>query len=313
MIPSYSIYIRTLGKGGEIYKSLLKSIAVQTIPPKEVVIVLPFGFLPPKEVLGYERFAFCEKGMVKQRLFAIEDAKTEYILLLDDDVEFEAEFVEKEFKTIQKAKATCCIAYMARNVNIKKRTLKKRINHIIGSEVYKNTNDNFLYKINKAGGFITNTHIDFSKPVYSQTGHGSNCLCKVSDLRSIHFEKELWLESSGYALPDDQVMFYKLFLQGTNIAVCTNTYFQHLDAATTNDGKRYLRIAQAKASNYLIFWYRFIYKRKKGLEKITAIVAIIVRNLMECLLYALKCHNLNVIKSIYKGWKFAASYIIHNH
>lgn len=312
MNPSYSIYIRTLGIGGDKYKSLLKSISIQTIPPNEVVVVLPYGYPIPKEQLGDERFAFSEKGMIKQRLFAIEDAKTEYILLLDDDVKFEAEFVEKEFLSMQKAKATCCISQMEKDRNAKKSTLKKILNHIIGSEVHKNTKDNYLYKINKAGGFITNTHIDLSKPVYSQTGHGSNCLCKVSDLRSINFEEELWLESSGYALPDDQVMFYKLFLQGTSIAVCTNTKFQHLDAATTNDGKRQLRIAQAKAGNYLIFWYRFIYRRNKGFGKITAIVAIIVRNIMECLLYALKCHDPKVIKSICKGWIFAVSYI-HNH
>lgn len=128
----------------------------------------------------------------------------------------------------------------------------------MGSEVYKDTHDQFLFKINQAGGFIVNTCIDPSKPAYSQTGHGSNCLCSVEALRAFHFEEELWLEDSGYALPDDQVMFYKLYLHGTKIAVCMNTYFRHLDAASTNDGCRYLRIAQSKAGNFPIFWYRFI-------------------------------------------------------
>lgn len=310
MIPSYSIYIRTLGFGGTKYASLIQSISKQTYPPVEVVIVLPYGYTPPKERLGYERFAYCEKGMVKQRLFAIDDAKTEYVLLLDDDVEFEAEFVEKEFRTMQNAKATCCIA------TICKRPQKKRIikilNQIIGSEVYRNTHDNFLTKINKAGGFVKNTNIDSSQPVYSQSGSRSNCLCKVQDLRNINFKEELWLEDSGYALPDDQVMFYKLYLSGTSIAVCTDTYFLHLDAAAGNDGKRYLKIAQAKAGNYLIFWYRFIYPYTRGFTRIYAIAAIIVRTFMDCFLYAIKCHNISALKSIYKGWRFAASYI-HNH
>lgn len=310
MTPSYSIYIRTLGFGGTKYASLIQSISKQTYSPVEVVIVLPYGYTPPKERLGYERFAYCEKGMVKQRLFAIDDAKTEYILLLDDDVEFEAEFVEKEFRTMQNAKATCCIAQICKQAQ--KKRIIKILNQIIGSEVYRNTHDNFLTKINKAGGFIKNTNIDSSQPVYSQSGHGSNCLCKVQDLRDINFKEELWLEDSGYALPDDQVMFYKLYLSGTSIAVCTDTYFRHLDAATTNDGKRYLKIAQAKAGNYLIFWYRFIYPYTRGFTRIYAIAAIIVRTFMDCFLYAIKCHNISALKSIYKGWRFAASYI-HNH
>lgn len=308
----YSIYIRTLGKGGEKYHRLLQSIDKQTIKPKEVVIVLPVGYNPPKERLGYEQFEYSEKGMIKQRLFAINNAKTPYVLLLDDDVEFESQFVEKLYKTMVSADADCCIAKIKNNA-LGYSKFKKYIFQFVGGTIYKNTHDQFLYKINISGGYIVNTGYDSSKNVYSQTGHGSHCFSKISALKDIHFEEELWLEDSGYALPDDQVMFYKLYLMKHRIAVCLDTYFCHLDAASTNDGNRYLRIAQAKAGNYLIFWYRFIFLNLTGCRKYISACLVIYRISMECMFIFLKSHNFHVLKSIWRGLLFGLRYINTHH
>lgn len=307
----YSIYIRTLGNGGEKYKKLLQSIKLQTIPPIEVVVVLPYGYSEPKDKLGYERFAFCEKGMVKQRVFAINDAKTQYILLLDDDVEFEPQFIEKLYQTMISANADCCIAKIKNDAEGQSK-IRKLIYHMIGSTVYKNTHDQFFYKISLCGGNVVNTGYDPSKPVYSQTGHGSHCFAKAAALKDIHFENELWLEESGYPLPEDMVMFYKLYIYGHNIAVCLNTYFCHLDAASTNDGKRYLKIAQAKSGNYLIFWYRFIFLNLTGWKKYLSAILAILKISMECIIYILKCHNIASIKSIFKGFRFGIRFIKRN-
>lgn len=306
----YSIYIRTLGKGGEKYQRLLDSIRRQTIVPKEVVVVLPFGFSTPKEKLGYERFAYCEKGMVKQRIFAFNDVKTPYILLLDDDVEFAADFVEKEYEAMKKAKANCCIAEMKNDAESKSK-LRRFFYQLIGSTVYKNTHDQFYYKINLCGGYIVNTNYDVTKPVYSQTGHGSNCFAESEVLRNIHFEDELWLEDSVYSFPDDQVMFYKIYLKGFKIAVCFDSYFCHLDAASTNNGERYLKIAQAKAANLMIFWYKFIFRETYGVKKYLSIILVSQKIFMECIIYILKCHNIEVLKSTWYGLKYGFSYINH--
>ncbi len=307
----YSIYIRTLGKGGDKYMKLLHSIDSQTIKPTRVVVVLPTGYKRPKERLGYEHFAFSEKGMIMQRVFAINDAKTPYILLLDDDVEFEPQFVEKLYQTMTSANADCCIAKMKNDAESASK-IKRKIFHLIGSTVYKNTHDQFFYKINLCGGFIVNTGYNPTKPVYSQTGHGSHCFAKTAALKDIHFEDELWLEASGYPLPEDQVMFYKLYLKGYKISVCLNTYFCHLDAASTNDGRRYLKIAQAKAGNFMIFWYRFIYMQTKGIKKYWSVFLTTGRIFMECVLYILKCHNIKVIQSTYHGLLFGFHYIKNN-
>lgn len=142
---SYSIYIRTLGKGGEKYHRLLQSIDQQTIKPQEVVVVLPVGYNPPQEKLGYERFEYSEKGMVKQRIYSINKAETPYILLLDDDVDFEPKYVEKIFKTMIKAKAKCCIPIM-HDDSLRPSLLRRIIESFIGICSYKNTYDDFYIK-----------------------------------------------------------------------------------------------------------------------------------------------------------------------
>ena len=309
MNRKYSIYIRTLGRGGEKYQRLLDSIDSQTIKPEEVVVVLPFGHEPPKERLGYERFAFSEKGMVRQRLFAIDDVKTPYVLLLDDDVEFEAAYVEKMFDTMEKAAAQCCIPIL-KDSSENPSLLKEYVNRFIGIAAHRRLKDNFFMKINRCGGNIVNTNIQKDKIYYSQTGHGSNCFAESQVLKDIHFEDELWLEELGYALPEDQVMFYKMFTQGYKIAVCQDAYFNHLDAASTNqDGKRYLKIACATAGNFLIFWYKFIYRRDKGAARLLDVLCISHRLCWNSLLYALKCRDIKVLRSSYQGLKFGQNYI----
>lgn len=307
---SYSIYIRTLGKSGEKYVRLLHSIDVLTVRPAEVVVVLPIGYEPPKERLGYERFAFSDKGMVRQRIFAINDARTPYLLLLDDDVEFEPQYVEKMFATIKSSGAQCCIPVLKDN-SLRSSLVRRLAESFVGVATYKDTHDKWYIKINRCGGLVLNSNMKPDVQYYSQTGHGSNCFAETKTLRDINFEEELWLEDSGYALPDDQVMFYKIYKTGHKIAVCRDAYFCHLNAASTNDGRRYLKVAQAKAGNYLIFWYRFIYSGSKGFARLLNIAAICHRLFWEGLLSIVKSHNIATIKSICTGLKYGLKYIIH--
>ena len=86
---SYSVVIRTLGNSGEKYKALLDSIKAQTVQPEEVIVVIPEGYSLDHE-LGNETIIRSPKGMVTQRAVGIESAKSEYILVVDDDIEFAA-------------------------------------------------------------------------------------------------------------------------------------------------------------------------------------------------------------------------------
>lgn len=302
---NYSIYIRTLGKGGEKYGRLLESIHRQTIPPKKVVIVLPYGYEPPKERLGYESFEFSQKGMLQQRIYAISQVDTEFILLLDDDVTFEDSFVEKLYTTIKQTDADCAIAPLT-NDKQHQRKLSNFIGKITRTQIIRKKESPFYIKINRAGGYSILKNIYANKIYYTQSAHGSHCFIKSNCIKNIHFEDELWLEKSGYALPDDQVMFYKIYKQGYKIAVCTNTIFYHLDAASTGRENRKIKLFYAKSHNYLIFWYKFIYKdEKKYINKLKDKIAIVYRIISELIFLVIPTiiiyHRLSYFTSYLKG------------
>lgn len=80
--------------------------------------------------------------MVRQRLFAINDARTPYALLLDDDVEFEPQYIEKMFATIKNTKAQCCILIL-KDASKNSSILKQIVNRFIGCEKHKDTHDDF--------------------------------------------------------------------------------------------------------------------------------------------------------------------------
>lgn len=101
----YSVTIRTLGTAGEKYQRTLDCISAQTIQPKKVLIVLPKGYALPKQRLGSETFIYSDKGMVSQRVAGFQMCETEYILALDDDVDFDSDFVARMFATMEKTDA----------------------------------------------------------------------------------------------------------------------------------------------------------------------------------------------------------------
>ena len=96
---SYSIAIRTLGKAGKKYQKLLNSITKLNVQPEKIIVVLPEGYKPPVEKIGTECFVYSKKGMIPQRLFALQYITSEYTLFCDDDVELSADFIEKLAET----------------------------------------------------------------------------------------------------------------------------------------------------------------------------------------------------------------------
>ena len=104
----YSVVIRTTGQAHEKYQALLNAIQALEPLPREVIVVLPEGYERPAEQLGWETFYFCPKGMVRQRMTGIRNCKTPYALICDDDVCFEADFVQKLFEPI--AEGLCSLS-----------------------------------------------------------------------------------------------------------------------------------------------------------------------------------------------------------
>lgn len=306
----YSIAIRTLGYGGTKYKELLQSIDCQTVKPQNVFIFIPYNYNLPQEVLGYEKFIRVEKGMVKQRVAAIEYVQEKYILLLDDDVSFPENFVEALFYSLINSNADVCVSQMIDYATKKYLGFKAyawRIKQfLLGKNKFANKDDGFSQKIWRTGGVIYLKKKDLNKTYLLQTGHGSHCFAKTMALKSIHFEEELWLEDSSYCLPDDQVMFFKLFCYQYKITQSFKTILTHLDGAKKSNRKETASYAEGR--NYFIFWHRFIYKRDKAIkDKFLDIFAISLRITTNFLYHLSKRTCSYYTKGVIDGIKYVCS------
>ena len=253
----YSVTIRTLGRAGDKYLRTLKSISCQTIKPKEIIIVLPEGYDLPQERLGNETYVFSSKGMVSQRLVGFDICSSPLILALDDDVEFDVDFVERMYETMLSAKSQFVIPVTLESSSSSVR--RRVIDWLMGVSIQKPIDEDYLLKIWRTGGFIVNSRVFEGVQYFSQSGHVTCIFGFTSAIKAMHFEDELWLQDTVYALPDDQVFFYKLYLTGNRIVVNRDVRFVHLDASTTlKNSDKTLKIIYASARNGIIFWHRFI-------------------------------------------------------
>lgn len=112
-------------------------------------------------------------------------------------------------------------------------------------------------------------------------------------MKAIHFEQDLWLEKYGYALPDDQVFFYKMNLYGFKVIYTPKHEFVHLDAksgaVTRRDAvARRARNYRLSGRNFTLFWYLYIYRYTTGGDRFFAIVAMTFKMLATTSIYALR-------------------------
>jgi GT2 family glycosyltransferase len=109
MTPPVSAIIPTVGRP-ELLRLCLESLAKQTVRIAEVVVVHCGRDSETLEVTtdsrwreaGFEvrYFHHAERNCARQRNFAIEQAKHDFLLLIDDDIEVEPHWVEELFKPI---------------------------------------------------------------------------------------------------------------------------------------------------------------------------------------------------------------------
>lgn len=253
----FSVIIRTTGKAGEKYRRLLTSIANLNPQPEEVIVVLPVGYELPSDQLGYEKFYFCKKGMVIQRLYGIEKCMSPYALITDDDIAFDSNFVNKLSKPVVSGKygisAGPLIEFFP-NPGI-----QTFVSSIIGSAIPTVFNRKRYNTVLKTTGYSFNRQIQIgSGKLYETQSAPWTCFfADVQKLRSIKFADELWLDECGYSAHDDTAMFYKAWLMGVKSVIVSDAIYEHLDAKTSSKGNGYT-VLYALGFNSVVFWYRFL-------------------------------------------------------
>lgn len=310
----YSVVIRTLGTSGEKFEQLLKSVEQQTISPKEVLVVIPYGFTPPSYIIDKERVVFTRKGMVNQRQVGIEEAVSDYLLVLDDDIAFPENFVKRMFDKMQlygadaiAPKGTSSTKHTQYGLNYWKYLL-------LGQKRYSKKECQYYMRIGRTGGTIVNIDMKNDVPHWCQTANFQCFFIKRDCALNTHLEDEMWLETTGYALPDDQVFFYKLFLNGGKILFTPDINYIHLDAkAGNNKTDKLYRDYYTTQRNYTIFWYKFLFTNaKSNTEKMLLRFCLFYRMFAQSLFFIAKCivkHRVKLICKWGDGYKDAFSYI----
>lgn len=312
---SYTVMIRTLGLAGERYARTLASIAAQTIAPAEVVVVIPHGYELPRERLGCERFVRCDKGMVIQRAVGFDNVATPFTLSLDDDVEFDATFVEDMYNELVNADAdfvSPAIIQPSGRPAISHEGKTSRVGNFLdylSGITWKGDISPYAVKVARSAGYITAREIDESRVYEMQTGHGTVIFGRTDRLKALDLGAERWLEDTVYALPDDQVIYYKLYLQGCRHIYCPKLRLHHLDASTSVKGMKMYDMVYTKARNFLIFWHRFIYSPHRNVLNVMSIARRMAYSLTVSAVSGLRHGDFRVFATYFRGYRDALRYI----
>ena len=216
----------------------------------------------PKETVGIEKYVYVKKGMVAQRALPYDEVQTEYMLCLDDDLAFPPQTVEEMFCLLEKNQADVIAPDIFPNA---KRPLLSEMMMTLSGRMCARRNDNYWgYKIMRTGGYSYNKCTQDDVGV-SQTNAGACFLCKKVDFLKIRFEEELWMDSMSYALGDDQVMYYKMFLSGLKQLTWYRHQFIHLDGGCNMTPQKEKMRLYGDLYFKTVFWHRFIYKPEGSL------------------------------------------------
>lgn len=311
----YSVAIRTLGKGADKYEKELISIFKQSVQPEKVIVYIAEGYKIPDFRIGKEEYVFVKKGMVAQRALDYAEIDSPYILLLDDDVYLPDNAVEVLAKELIEANGDVIAAD----------TFHPQTNSFLGivkdwftNLTYPQYSDKWAFKVLRNASCSYNAFP--RKPAYlSQSAAGPASLWRKETLLSIHFKDELWLDNMGFAWGDDQLMFYKAYLNGFKLMVSYDNGIEHLNAKTASSVKdvssdRWMRRAMCQ---YLI-WYRSCYSvngvsQVEKLLRLLSFVFKVVQGLFVHLCYSiLKLHpafTCAYLKGILLGYKYAKNYL----
>lgn len=126
---------------------------------------------------------------------------------------------------------------------------------------------------------------------WCQTANFQCFFIKRKTAVNVHMEDEMWLEDTGYAWPDDQVFFYKAFLNGCKTLLTPDISYLHLDAKSGNvKADKTYKDHYLHQRNITIFWHRFLWMPSISWWRKTELVMGLSYKIgITTLLYGVKC------------------------
>ncbi|WP_300506861.1 hypothetical protein [uncultured Duncaniella sp.] len=236
--------------------------------------------------------------MWKQRIYGLEyPCDSTYLLVCDDDVCFDDNYVASMMEMAERHRADALIS-----IKDKTRSLPSKIVSAILGGRTESKKSKYKISINKTGSFCVNNYLK-EEAVETQSAPFQCFLCRKDMIQDLHLKDEMWLDESPYALPDDQVFFFKAHCLGKRIFSTKKLSFTHLDGGSSSPGRR-INSAVSSGRNYLIFWHRFLYSRAKGYNKLKLSLANKHRIIAGSIFYfaiGLRDRNLSLFKAYRKG------------
>ena len=311
-LPTYSVAIRTLGRAGSLYQRELDSLSRQTVQPEKIVVYIAEGYDLPKETIGREEYVYASKGMVSQRALDYKEITSEYILMLDDDVELAPNAVETLLTHIVEYGADCIAPDTFHNHRM---TPIQKLYAVATNLVLPYSGGKTAFKIHSCGSF---SYINSpGQGVYpSQSAAGPASLWSRRALLGIRYEDERWMDRFSFAYGDEMLFFYKLVVNGGSLMVDFSANVTHLDGKTSRN-ETYLADPERFATRTMllfIVWWRTIYSlpTNSPLKKAYCALMFALKQLF-CLISVIACallgRSLRPVTGTLKGLKKGYEYV----
>lgn len=309
---SYSVAIRTLGKSPHL-ETELRQIYAQTVKPEKVIVFIAEGYTKPEFQIAQEEYIFIKKGMASQRLLPYDEIKSDYILMLDDDVMLQPDSLKKLLLTMEVKDADLVGADTFLNHRL---PLKTKIKAAVSNLVSPHYSQKWAFKIHRNGSFsyLNNPKINYYP---SQSCAGNAMLWKTESYKKLRMQDELWLDSLSFAYGDDMLESYKVYRNGMKLGVVFNSGIKHIDAKSASDTfRKSPTFIKNRTIAQIVVWWRTCFDpgNSNVWRKSFALVSFIVKMGWQFFLFLiLSLYKLNFsylsnfIKGIAAGWKFVHS------
>ena len=263
---------QNIRNGGGAYERLITSLSYQSLTPQKVIVYIAKGYRRPEFSNGIETYVEVSKGMVMQRALDYKEIDTDYILLLDDDMELAPDSAEKILRSMVEHKADCISAETNHNQNM---SYSKKIYNIFVNMTFPLYASKWGMKIGRNGAMSYNAN---PSPGYypTQTGEGGVLMVRKQAWLDSDIIAEKWMDTIGFAYGDDFLEVYKMYSRGYKCGMLYGSGIKHLDAASSSGVyKQNPERFRQRSRSILVNWHRMLLnKRKLSLwGKVSAIMA----------------------------------------
>lgn len=260
----YSVAIRTVGKAGDKYIQELVSLHRQTVKPEHIYVHLAHGFERPKEQVGIEEYIDTPKGLVHQRA-AANMVDEEYVLIIDDDVYFPEDAVEKMYEALQSHQADGIAPDTFPSQDL---SFVDRMGAYLTNTVSRRKNDGWAIRIRRSGAFSYNGYPEKGAIYPTESAAGTAVFIKTAVWKAIRYQDEQWIDRyPAGTFGEDQLMYQKIVENGYKLLLWYDSGVVHLDANTNKASqKTYDKIYYRAMAQYLT-WYRCVYDLPRNTVK----------------------------------------------